>query len=63
MHRGSIHVHYGDGTEEVTRAGDFYYWPSCHTGWTGPDGVSFIQFSPTEEITPVLMHLAGQLAG
>ncbi|HJT37802.1 MAG TPA: hypothetical protein VJ818_05200 [Actinomycetota bacterium] len=61
--RGSIHVRYADGTEEVTRGGELYYWPGGHTGWSGPEGVSFFEFSPTEDITPVLTHLAAQMAG
>ena len=44
---GSIHLRYADGTEEVNRAGDVYYWPGGHTGWTD-EGVTFVEFSPTE---------------
>ena len=62
VQRGSMHVRYADGTEEVTGAGELYYWPGGHTGWSGPDGVTFIEFSPTEDITPVLTHLAAQMA-
>jgi len=58
---GSIHLRYADGTEEVNRAGDVYYWPGGHTGWTD-EGVVFVEFSPTEQIRPVLEHLAAQLA-
>jgi hypothetical protein len=59
--KGSITVRYADGTEETTRAGELYYWPGGHTGWTD-DGVTFIEFSPTDAISPVLEHLAGQLS-
>ena len=48
---GSITVRYADGTEEVNRAGDLYYWPGGHTGWTD-EGVVFIEFSPADEIAP-----------
>ena len=58
---GSIHVRYADGTEEVVRAGDLYYWPGGHTGWTD-EGVTFIEFSPAPELRPVLEHVAAQLA-
>jgi hypothetical protein len=58
---GSIHVRYADGTEDVNRAGDLYYWPGGHTGWTD-EGVTFIEFSPAAEIRPVLEHLASRLA-
>ena len=59
--QGSITVRYGDGTEETTRAGELYYWPGGHTGWTD-EGVTFIEFSPTHAIGPVLEHLASQFA-
>lgn len=61
--RGEIHVRYADGTEEVSSAGDLYYWPGGHTGWSGLEGVTFIEFSPTDEVTPVLTHLAAKMAG
>jgi len=60
--RGSLHLRYADGTEEVTRAGDTYYWPAGHTGWT-EDGVTFLEFSPATQLRPVLDHLANQLSG
>jgi hypothetical protein len=58
---GSIHVRYADGTEDHNRAGDLYYWPGGHTGWTD-EGVVFLELSPAEEIGPVLAHLGAQLA-
>jgi hypothetical protein len=58
---GSITLRYADGTEETVRAGDTYYWPAGHTGWTD-DGVVFLEWSPTDEIAPVLEHLGAQLA-
>jgi hypothetical protein len=58
---GSIHLRYADGTEEVNRAGDLFYWPGGHTGWTD-EGVRFVEFSDQDEIRPTLEHLAAQLA-
>ncbi len=58
---GSIRLRYADGTEELSSAGDVYYWPGGHTGWTD-EGVTFLEFSPTAEIGPVLEHLAAQLS-
>ncbi len=58
---GSITVRYADGREETNRAGDLYYWPAGHTGWTD-DGVVFLEWSPTADILPVLDHLSKQLA-
>lgn len=61
VQRGAIHLRYADGSEEVTRAGELYYWPGGHTGWTD-EGVTFIEFSPADQIEPVLAHLAAQMA-
>lgn len=58
---GSITVRYADGTEETTSAGELYYWPGGHTGWTD-DGVVFTEFSPADLIAPVLEHLGKQLS-
>jgi hypothetical protein len=58
---GSITLRYSDGTEETTRAGELFYWPGGHTGWT-EEGVTFIEFSPADVIRPVLEHLAAQLS-
>ncbi len=58
---GSIRLRYSDGTEELNSAGDVYYWRGGHTGWTD-EGVTFLEFSPTAEIEPVLQHLATQMA-
>ena len=59
---GSIHLRFADGTEEEIRAGEAYYWPAGHTGWTD-EGVTFVEVSPTEQIQPVLEHLAAQMSG
>ena len=59
--RGAITVCAADGTEETTRAGEVFYWPAGHTGWTD-EGVAFLEFSPAEQLRPVLEHLAAQLA-
>ena len=58
---GSINVQYADGTIDVNEAGDLYYWPGGHTGWTD-EGVVFVEISPADEIRPVLAHLGAQLA-
>jgi hypothetical protein len=58
---GSIHVRYADGTEEVSRAGDVYHWPAGHTGWTD-EGVTFVEFSPAEDLRAVLEHVGAQLS-
>ena len=58
---GSITLRYADGTEETSRAGDLYYWPGEHTART-EEGVRFVEFSPADDIRPVLEHLGSQLA-
>jgi hypothetical protein len=58
---GSITVRYADGREETNRAGDVFYWPAGHTGWTD-EGVVFLELSRTAEIMPVLDHLSKALA-
>lgn len=45
---GEVHLRYGDGTEEVTRAGEVFHWPQEHTAWTG-DGATFLAYTPMEE--------------
>jgi hypothetical protein len=57
---GSISLRYADGTEETTSAGETYYWPGGHTGWSA-EGVTFLEMSPAAQLAPVLEHLARQL--
>ena len=45
---GEIHLRYSDGTEELTRAGEFYHWPAGHIAWT-ETGVVFISIHSAEE--------------
>jgi hypothetical protein len=61
VHSGSINIRYADGTEEKVVAGEAYYWPGGHTGWTD-EGVTFFEVSPASELRPVLEHLAAQMA-
>ena len=60
--KGSVHVRYTDGTEEVTGAGEVFYWPAGHTGWVEEDTV-FIDFSPAEEFKVVAEHMAEKMEG
>jgi hypothetical protein len=59
---GSIHLRYADGTEEVSRAGELYHWPAPHTAWT-EEPVTFVEFSPAEDMERVLDHVKAKLAG
>jgi hypothetical protein len=60
--RGSIHLRYANGDEELAQAGEVFYWPAGHTGWT-EEGITFLEFSPAADIKPVLDHVQAQTAG
>jgi hypothetical protein len=59
--RGSIHVRYADGTEEVVRAGEVYYWPPGHTVRVDED-YEAVEFSPRGPMGEVIAHLESRLA-
>lgn len=59
---GAITLRFADGNQETITAGEMYYWPAGHTGWTD-GGVTFIEVSPTAEIATVMQHLAAAMAG
>src|SRR4051812_40484158 len=61
MLAGAINVRYADGSTEVARAGDLFYWPPGHTGWTD-EAATFVEISPTAQLKPVLEHMARMLA-
>ena len=58
--KGSIHVRFADGSEEIVAAGDVYYWPPGHTVWVEED-YEAIEFSPSVEMGQVINHLKSQL--
>jgi hypothetical protein len=58
---GSIHVRYADGSEEIVRAGDVYYWPPGHTVWVDED-YEAVEFSPSEPMCRVIDHLKSKLS-
>jgi hypothetical protein len=55
--KGAVQIRYTDGTEEVTAAGEVFYWPPGHTVWVEEDTV-FLDFSPEEESRVVSDHIA-----
>jgi hypothetical protein len=59
--RGSIHVRYADGREEVVRAGEVYYWPAGHTVWIDED-YEAVEFSPAGPMGEVIDHLDAKLS-
>jgi hypothetical protein len=58
--KGSIHVRYADGSAEVVRAGEVYYWPPGHTVWVDED-YEAVEFSPTRPMGEVIDHLNTKL--
>jgi hypothetical protein len=46
---GELHLRYADGTEEVTRAGDFFSFPPGHAVWTEDVGVVWMDVAPVAE--------------
>ena len=58
---GDLHLRYADGTQEVTRAGEFFHWPAGHVAWT-ESGVVWIDISPVAEARYVDETLAAAAA-
>lgn len=58
--RGSIHVTYADGSEEVACAGEVYYWPAGHTVRVDED-FEAIAFSPSAAMSKLIDHLKPRL--
>ena len=52
---GSIHLVHADGTEEVTRAGEAYYWPEGHTAWTD-EPTAFLEVGPVAAMRQFSEH-------
>ena len=59
---GSIHLRQQDGSVEVVRAGDIYYWPEGHTAWTDED-VVFLEVGPVEPMRQFSSHARLKVAG
>jgi hypothetical protein len=59
--RGSIHVRYADGSEEIVRAGEVYYWPPGHTVRVDED-YEAVEFSPSAPMCQVIGHLKSRLS-
>jgi len=58
--KGSIRVTFADGSVEVVRAGEVYYWPPGHTVAVDED-YEAIEFSPSGPMREVIAHLKSQL--
>ena len=57
---GSMRVIYDDGSEDLTQAGDVFYWEPGHTAIVEED-VVLIDFSPEKELNEVMTHVAKKM--
>lgn len=58
---GSLAMLHADGTEEIVQAGEAYYWPAGHTGWT-PVGTTFVEIGPVDAMRAFSEHAKAKLA-
>lgn len=58
---GVITTTYADGSNEVTRANDLFYWPPGHTVKV-EENAEFVLFSPEHEHTHVMDHMIAKMA-
>lgn len=58
---GSIRIVYDDGSEDVTKAGDVFYWHAGHTAIADED-VIFLDFSPEKELSEVMAQVNKNMA-
>jgi hypothetical protein len=59
---GELTVTYSDGTEEVIKGGDLFYWPPGHTVKVSSDA-EVILFSPQKEHGAVMDHMHAKMMG
>lgn len=60
--QGELTVTYGDGSEELVKDGDLFYWPPGHTVKVGEDA-EVILFSPQDEHRKVIDHMRARMTG
>lgn len=58
---GNLTVTYADGTREVNKSGDLFYWPPGHTVKVDEDA-EFILFSPQYEHNKVIDHMLDKMS-
>ncbi len=59
---GDLVVSYTDGTTENCTTGEVFHWPAGHSVRVNQDA-ELILFSPQDDHTPVMDHIAAKLAG
>ncbi len=60
--QGSMLIIYDDGTEELTSAGEVFYWPAGHTAIVKED-IKLVEFSTSKDFAEVLKHVEQKMAG
>lgn len=60
--QGQLTTTYGDGNQELTSAGDLFYWPPGHTVRVEQDA-EIVLFSPQHEHTRVMEHMISRMNG
>ena len=58
MIEGSWIIDYTDGTSETIDAGESFYIPATHNGARSPEGALVAEFSPVDQLAPVMADLA-----
>ena len=58
---GAIRIEYDDGSKELVKANDVFYWPAGHTAIVEED-VKLIDFSPTKEYDEVITHIGKKMS-
>lgn len=56
-----MELEYGNGTKEIIRAGEAFYFPPDHTGKVLED-VLLVSFSPEKEMHELSLHLDKKVA-
>ncbi|MCA1636444.1 MAG: cupin domain-containing protein [Acidobacteria bacterium] len=59
---GELTVTYADGSQEVIKGGDLFYWPPGHTVKVSSDA-EVILFSPQKEHVKVIDHMHAKMMG
>lgn len=60
--QGELTVTYKDGSDEITKSGDLFYWPPGHTVKVNADA-EVILFSPQNEHSEVIDHMLKKMSG
>ena len=60
MLKGSMHLRYDIGEEEVIHSGEVFYIPAGHIGWSEEE-VAWLEFSPEKELKEVWDHVGRKI--